>query len=110
MILVTGGMSVDPDDLTPTGIKRAGGSIVTYGTPVLPGAMFMLSYIKNIPVVGLPGCVMYAKTTVFDIVLPRLLAGEKLEKKDFAALGHGGLCQNCEICRFPNCTLNTGCQ
>ncbi len=108
MVLVTGGMSVDPDDLTPTGIRMAGGTIVTYGTPVLPGAMFMLSYIGDIPVLGLPGCVMYAKTTVFDIVLPRVLAGERLEKKDFAVMGYGGLCRSCEVCRFPDCTLTTG--
>ncbi|ACV64219.1 molybdopterin binding domain protein [Desulfofarcimen acetoxidans DSM 771] len=108
MILVTGGMSVDPDDLTPAGIKKAGGTIVTYGTPVLPGAMFMMSYINGIPVLGLPGCVMYSKTTIFDIVLPRILSGEVLQKSDFAQLGHGGLCQKCKTCRFPDCALNTG--
>ncbi len=81
MIICTGGMSVDPDDRTPLAIKNTGAKIVTYGAPVLPGAMFMLGYVKGeIPIAGLPGCVMYAKRTIFDLVLPRLLAGENREK------------------------------
>lgn len=103
MIGVTGGMSVDPDDRTPTGIKKAGGYIVTYGAPVLPGAMFMLSYIDDIPVVGLPGCVMYSRTSVFDLIVPRLLAGEVITRRDIKKLGHGGLCLNCKECIYPNC-------
>ena len=76
MIGVTGGMSVDPDDKTPTGIRAAGGHIITYGAPVLPGAMFMLAYIGHVPVVGLPGCVMYSRVSIFDLIVPRILAGE----------------------------------
>lgn len=109
MIICTGGMSVDPDDRTPLAIKNTGAEIVTYGAPVLPGAMFMLGYIKgNIPIVGLPGCVMYAKRTIFDLVLPRLLAGEKIEKEELERLGEGGLCLNCPTCTFPNCGFGKG--
>ncbi|MBP3384192.1 MAG: molybdopterin-binding protein [Firmicutes bacterium] len=103
IIGVTGGMSVDPDDMTPSGIRKAGGEIVSYGAPVLPGAMFMLSYIGDVPVVGLPGCVMYSRTSIFDLVVPRLLAGEKVTKKDINMLAHGGLCLNCEVCTYPMC-------
>lgn len=103
IIGVTGGMSVDPDDMTPSGIRKAGGEIVSYGAPVLPGAMFMLSYIGDVPVVGLPGCVMYSRTSVFDLIVPRLLAGEKVTKKDINMLAHGGLCLNCEVCTYPFC-------
>lgn len=103
MVQVTGGMSVDPDDVTPAAIRDCGGEVVTYGTPVLPGAMFMLAYVKGKPVVGLPGCVMYAKRTVFDLTVPRLLTGEKLEKRDFVLLAHGGQCQNCAVCVYPDC-------
>lgn len=105
MILCTGGMSVDPDDKTPLAIRNVCGQVVTYGAPVLPGAMFLLAYFgeKQIPVMGLPGCVMYAKRTIFDLVLPRIVAGEILTKADFDTLGEGGLCLDCEICTFPNC-------
>ena len=105
MILCTGGMSVDPDDKTPLAIRNVCGSVVTYGAPVLPGAMFLLAYYgeENIPVMGLPGCVMYAKRTIFDLVLPRIMTGEILEKDDFDRLGEGGLCLNCDVCTFPNC-------
>ena len=105
MVVCTGGMSVDPDDRTPLAIRNVCGSAVTYGAPVLPGAMFMLAYYgeNNIPVMGLPGCVMYARRTIFDIVLPRIMTGEILEKKDFDRLGEGGLCLNCKVCTFPNC-------
>lgn len=103
MVLCTGGMSVDPDDRTPGAIKATGADIVSYGAPVLPGAMFLLSYLGEIPVLGLPGCVMYAGRTVFDLVLPRVLAGERLTKADLDSYGEGGLCQNCEVCHFPNC-------
>lgn len=109
MIVCTGGMSVDPDDTTPTGIKEVGGEIISYGAPVLPGAMFLISYKGDTPILGLPGCVMYAKTTVFDLVLPRVLIGEKITKKDLALLGHGGLCLECEICTYPACSFGKGC-
>jgi hypothetical protein len=105
MIAVTGGMSVDPDDLTPAAIRAAGGEIVSYGAPVLPGAMFMLAYIDNIPVIGLPGCVMYYRASIFDLVVPRLLAGEKVTKSDIIKMGHGGFCSSCKTCRFPSCSF-----
>ncbi|NFA43826.1 molybdopterin-binding protein [Clostridium botulinum] len=104
MVICTGGMSVDPDDLTPSAIKSTGAKIISYGAPVLPGAMFLLSYYNdNIPILGLPGCVMYAKQTIFDLVLPRIMADEKISKDDLASLGHGGLCLSCEKCTYPNC-------
>lgn len=104
MVICTGGMSVDPDDRTPLAIKNTGAEIVTYGAPVLPGAMFMLAYYDGaIPVMGLPGCVMYAKRTIFDLVLPRIMTGEKLKAKDLNLLGQGGLCLSCPVCTFPNC-------
>lgn len=103
IIGITGGMSVDPDDKTPSGIRLAGGEVVSYGAPVLPGAMFMLSYIGDVPVVGLPGCVMYSRTSIFDLIVPRLLAGEKVTKADINKLAVGGLCLNCEVCTYPVC-------
>lgn len=103
MVVCTGGMSVDPDDRTPLAIRNAADEVVTYGAPVLPGAMFMLAYANDVPVMGLPGCVMYAKRTIFDLVLPRIMAGERLCAEDFSVLGEGGLCLNCEVCTFPNC-------
>lgn len=104
LILCTGGMSVDPDDNTPGAIKAAGAGIITYGAPVLPGAMFLLGYFDDgTPVMGLPGCVMYAKTTVFDLILPRVAASVRVSKKDIVKLGNGGLCLGCEECRYPIC-------
>lgn len=105
MIVCTGGMSVDPDDRTPLAIKNTGARIVSYGAPVLPGAMFLLAYYgeRNIPVMGLPGCVMYAKRTVFDLVLPRVMADDMLTAEDTSLMGEGGLCLNCPSCTFPNC-------
>ena len=104
LVLCTGGMSVDPDDKTPLAIKNTGAGIVSYGAPVLPGAMFLLSYMPDgRPVCGLPGCVMYAKRTIFDIVLPFLLADEPVTADMLASLGNGGLCLNCKVCHFPNC-------
>lgn len=105
ILIFTGGMSVDPDDLTPSAIMDMGGELVTYGSPVLPGSMFLLSYLGEIPLMGLPGCVMYAKRTVFDLLLPRVLTGERLTVEDIATLGDGGLCQNCEECHYPNCSF-----
>lgn len=91
LICVTGGMSVDPDDATPGAIRQAGARVVTYGAPVLPGSMFLLAYLGTIPVMGLPGAVMHESRTIFDYVLPRLMAGETLTKADFVEMGHGGL-------------------
>jgi molybdopterin biosynthesis enzyme len=86
------------------------GEVVTYGAPVLPGAMFLLAYFgdKKIPIMGLPGCVMYARRSIFDIVLPRVLTGEILNKTDFDILGEGGLCLGCEVCTFPACGFGKG--
>ena len=108
LILTTGGMSVDPDDRTPGAIREAGTRIVTYGAPVLPGAMMLLGYLPDnrggeIPVLGLPGCVMFAKRTVFDLLLPRVAAGIAIRREDITCLGEGGLCLSCENCTYPNC-------
>lgn len=104
LILCTGGMSVDPDDNTPGAIKQSGARIISYGAPVLPGAMFLLGYYDNgIPVMGLPGCVMYAGATIFDLVLPRVAAGVRITKADLVAYGNGGLCLGCKPCRYPLC-------
>ena len=108
MVICTGGMSVDPDDVTPTAIQKTGAELITYGAPVLPGAMMLIAYNGDIPILGLPGCVMYSKRTVFDLVLPRILAKQKLSFNDIAAYGHGGLCMECEECRYPNCTFGKG--
>ncbi len=109
MILCTGGMSVDPDDQTPGAIKASGVRIVTYGAPVLPGAMLLLAYFEDgTPVLGLPGCVMYAKATAFDLVLPRIAAGVELTKKDFAHMGNGGFCLGCSTCHYPSCGFGKG--
>ena len=105
MIICTGGMSVDPDDVTPTAIKESGGELVTYGSPVLPGAMFLLAYHNGTPILGVPSCAMYAKRTVLDLVLPRVLADEKLSFEDIAHYGHGGLCLDCDVCTFPHCSF-----
>lgn len=107
IILTTGGMSVDPDDRTPAAIRNAGAKIETYGAPVLPGAMFLVGYFeregREVPVLGLPGCVMYAPATVFDLALPRIIAGEHLTRREIRHWGTGGLCQNCKVCHYPVC-------
>ena len=105
MIICTGGMSVDPDDVTPTAIKDCGGELVTYGSPILPGAMFLLAYYNDIPILGVPSCAMYSKRTVLDLVLPRVLADERLTMEDIAEYGHGGLCLDCKVCTFPHCSF-----
>ena len=104
LIICTGGMSVDPDDKTPGAIKASGAEIVTYGAPTLPGAMLCLAYFEDdTPIVGLPGCVMYAKATVFDLILPKMAAGIKIERRDIIRMGHGGLCLGCKECHYPVC-------
>ena len=124
LLITTGGMSVDPDDVTRFAIRNAGAGDITYGSAVLPGAMFLVAYINKgirgsgfgvseegpipnpqslIPVLGIPACGMYAKTTVFDLVLPRILAGETIGRRELSELGHGGLCMKCEECRYPIC-------
>lgn len=102
-IALTGGMSVDPDDQTPTAIKASGAKIISYGAPTYPGAMFLLAYLGDTPIVGLPGCVMYHKASIFELIVPRILAGEEVTRRDIVALGHGGLCENCSPCRYPAC-------
>lgn len=109
LILCTGGMSVDPDDVTPTAIKKSGAEILTYGVPVLPGSMLLIGYFETgIPVMGLPGCVMYAGVTSFDLMLPRILAKDTISKDELAHLGHGGLCLKCPTCTFPHCEFGKG--
>lgn len=104
IVLCTGGMSVDPDDNTPGAIKQSGAEIITYGAPVLPGAMFLLGYFDDgVPILGLPGCVMYSKATIFDLAMPRIAAGVRMKKEDFVEYGEGGLCLSCKECHYPNC-------
>lgn len=107
LVQVTGGMSVDPDDLTPSAIRGVADEVITYGSPVLPGAMFMLAYKNEVPIVGLPGCVMFAKRTVYDLIVPRLLTGERIEREDIVRLGYGGLCLGCDVCTYPNCSFGS---
>ena len=106
-VVCTGGMSVDPDDNTPGGIKAAGANIIAYGAPVLPGAMFLLGYSsrggREVTVMGLPGCVMFDKATIFDMILPRAIAGDRVTRKEIRHFGIGGLCMRCEVCRYPIC-------
>lgn len=112
MIVATGGMSVDPDDLTPASIRAAGAVETVYGAPVFPGAMFLLASLETssgaIPILGLPGCVMYHRASIFDLVVPRLLAGVKVGVEEIAELGHGGFCANCAECVFPACGYGKG--
>ena len=107
MVLCTGGMSVDPDDRTPAAIRATGARIVTYGAPVLPGAMFLLAYYekdgRKVPIMGLPGCVMYSSATIFDIILPRVVAGSEWTRREITRLGIGGLCMECKVCHYPVC-------
>ena len=96
-------MSVDPDDVTRLGIKKAGATEITYGSPVLPGAMFLVGYIGDIPIIGIPACGMFHRITVFDLILPRIITGEKVGREELAAMGHGGLCRQCKSCKYPVC-------
>ena len=116
MVICTGGMSVDPDDKTPLAIKNTGARIVSYGAPVLPGAMFLLAYYtagegdsaRVVPIMGLPGCVMYSKRTIFDLVLPKIMADDEVTAEELASLGQGGLCLNCPVCTWPACGFGKG--
>ncbi|WP_228378666.1 molybdopterin-binding protein [Treponema endosymbiont of Eucomonympha sp.] len=106
LIICTGGMSVDPDDNTPGGIRQSGADIVTHGAPMLPGSMFLLGYYADgTPVVGLPGAMLYKKRRagILDVLLPRIAAGVRQTRRDFVALSNGGLCLNCPECRYPVC-------
>jgi len=103
LILTTAGMSVDPDDVTREGIRRAGGEAACYGAPILPGAMFLSAEVAGVPVLGVPACGLFHQTTILDLMLPRVLAGERMTRDDIAGMGHGGLCLNCPECQFPRC-------
>ncbi len=105
VLITTGGMSVDPDDRTRFALKEAGACNMVYGTPVLPGAMFMIAYLKDVPVLGIPACGLFSTTTMFDLIYPRVLAGNKISRSDIAAKGHGGLCLGCKHCTYPHCAF-----
>lgn len=104
-LIFTGGMSVDPDDLTPTAIRQLGAEIVTHGVPAQPGNMTLVAYLGEIPVLGVPGAAIKLPTTIFDVLLPQIFAGEKITKKELLQLADGGLCQMCKSCHWPNCTF-----
>jgi len=108
LLLLTGGMSVDPDDVTRQGIRKAGAEELHYGSAVLPGAMFLVAYIKDVPLLGVPACALHHRVTVLDLILPRILAGERIGKAQLAFLGHGGLCRDCPECRYPICPFGKG--
>jgi molybdopterin biosynthesis enzyme len=113
MIITTAGMSVDPDDVTRFAIADAGGAELVYGSPVLPGAMFLVGELargrRRLPVLGAPACALFHPTTALDLVLPRVMAGERFDRAKIAALGHGGYCQNCpEGCHYPRCGFGRG--
>ncbi len=105
LLIFTGGMSVDPDDLTPGAIKRLGADIVSFGTPSQPGNMTLVAYLGDIPVLGVPGAAIAFETTLFDVLLPQIYSGLKFEKNDLIRLAEGGLCQMCRNCHYPNCTF-----
>lgn len=104
-LVFTGGMSVDPDDLTPTAIRQLGADIVSHGAPAQPGNMTLVAYLGEVCIVGVPGAAISLPTTLFDVFLPQIFAGEKLTRDDLIRLGDGGLCQLCRPCHFPNCTF-----
>ena len=108
LILLSGGMSVDPDDLTRQGILSAGADEINYGSAALPGAMFLTAYIGEVPLLGVPACALYHRTTVFDLLLPRILSGERIGREELASLGHGGLCLGCPECSHPHCPFGKG--
>jgi molybdenum cofactor synthesis domain-containing protein len=108
LLLLSGGMSVDPDDVTRSAVRQAGATEMHYGASALPGAMFLITWIGNVPVLGVPACGLYHRTTVLDLVLPRILAGERVGRKELAFLGHGGLCRDCPQCSFPHCAFGKG--
>lgn len=103
ILITTGGMSVDPDDRTRFALTKAGALDMVYGSTVVPGAMFMIAYLKQVPVLGVPACGLYSKRTIFDLIYPRVLAGEKITRRQIAELGHGGMCLRCKSCTYPVC-------
>lgn len=108
LLLLTGGMSVDPDDVTRHGIRQAGATEIHYGAAALPGAMFLVAYLGEVPLLGVPACGLYHRITVLDLVLPRILAGERIGRAELAFLGHGGLCRDCPECAYPHCPFGKG--
>ena len=108
LLILTGGMSVDPDDVTRAGVTMAGAREMHYGSAVLPGAMFLMATVGEVPLMGVPACGLHHRTTVLDLILPRVLAGETIGKKELAFLGHGGLCLDCKPCIFPRCSFGKG--
>ena len=104
-LIFSGGMSVDPDDLTPSAIRKLGCDVVSHGVPSQPGNMTLIAYLNDVPVMGVPGAAISLPTTIFDVMLPQVFAGEKFTKQDLIRLGNGGLCQLCPACHFPNCTF-----
>ena len=108
LLLLSGGMSVDPDDVTRHAIRRAGVTEIHYGAAVLPGAMFLAAYLGEVPLLGVPACALHHPVTILDLILPRVLAGERIGKKELALLGHGGLCRDCLECSYPSCAFGKG--
>jgi len=108
LLLLSGGMSVDPDDVTRHAIRQAGATEIHYGSAVLPGAMFLVAYLGEVPLLGVPACALHHRITALDLVLPRILAGEKIGKLELALLGHGGLCRDCPECSYPHCSFGKG--
>ena len=104
-LIFTGGMSVDPDDLTPTAVRQLGADIVTHGVPSQPGNMTLVAYLGDIPVLGVPGAAISLPTTIFDVLLPQIFAGQKITREELTGLADGGLCQMCKVCHWPNCTF-----
>ena len=105
LLIFTGGMSVDPDDLTPAAIRELGAQIISHGVPSQPGNMTLVAYLGDIPILGIPGAAIKLPTTVFDVLLPQIFAGDRLTKEDLIGLAEGGLCQMCGSCHWPNCTF-----
>ena len=105
LLIFTGGMSVDPDDLTPAAIRQLGAEIVSYGVPSQPGNMTLVAYLGDIPILGIPGAAIKLPTTVFDVLLPQIFAGDRITREDLRNLAEGGLCRMCKACHWPNCTF-----
>lgn len=104
-LIFTGGMSVDPDDLTPTAVRQLGAEIITHGVPSQPGNMTLVAYLGDVPILGVPGAAIKLPTTIFDVLLPQIFAGEKVTREELINLADGGLCQMCKACHWPNCTF-----
>jgi formylmethanofuran dehydrogenase subunit E len=103
IIITTAGLSVDPEDLTLKGLLDSGATDLLHGAAVLPGAMTLLGQIGNIRLIGVPACALFHKTTSFDLLFPRIVAGVPITRQDLAELSHGGLCLECQTCSFPKC-------